>query len=40
MKSYEKMVIHERLLTLGNKPGVAEGDMVGGWGNWVMGTMM
>ena len=28
---------HERLLTLGNKQRVAEGEVGGGWGNWVMG---
>ena len=27
---------HERLLTLGNKKRVAEGEVGGGWGSWVM----
>ena len=29
---------HERLLILGNKQRVAEGEVVGGWDNWVMST--
>ena len=29
---------HERLLTLGNKLGVVEGEVEGGGGDWVTGT--
>ena len=29
---------HERLLTLGNEQEVVEGEVVGGWGDWVTGT--
>ena len=28
---------HERLLTLGNKLGVVEGEVGGDWGDWVTG---
>ena len=28
---------HERLLTLGSKQRIAEGEVGGGWRNWVMG---
>ena len=34
----EKETNYERLLTLGNKQGVVEGKVGGGWGDWVMGT--
>ena len=34
----ERETNHERLLTLGNKQRVVEGELAGGWGNWVMGT--
>ena len=34
----ERETNHERLLTLGNKQRAAEGEVVEGWGNWVMGT--
>ena len=33
----ERVTKHERLLTLGNKQGVVEGEWVGEWGDWVMG---
>ena len=29
---------HERLLTLGNEQGIVEGEVGGGWGDWVTGT--
>ena len=29
---------HKRLQTLGNEQGVVEGEVVVGWGDWVMGT--
>ena len=29
---------HERHLTLGNEQGVVEGEVEGGWDDWVMGT--
>ena len=29
---------HERLLILGNEQGIVEGEVGGGWGDWVMGT--
>ena len=32
------MTEHERLLTLGNKQGVGEGEVDGVRGDWVMGT--
>ena len=35
----ERETEHGRLLTLGNKLGVVEGEVGGGWGgDWVMGT--
>ena len=34
----ERETKHERLLILGNKGLLAEGEMGGAWGNWVMGT--
>ena len=34
----ERVTKHERLLTLGNELGVVEGEVGGGWGDWVMGT--
>ena len=34
----ERETEHERLLTLGNEQGVVEGEVVEGWGDWVMGT--
>ena len=34
----ERKTTHKRLLTLGNKQWVAEGEVGGGWGDWVMGT--
>ena len=34
----ERETNHERLLTLGNKQTVAEGEVGGGWGIWVTGT--
>ena len=33
----ERETEHERLLTLGNE-GVVEGEVGGGWGDWVTGT--
>ena len=35
MKS-ERKTNHKRLLIIGNKLKVAGGEVVGGWGNWVM----
>ena len=29
---------HEKHLTLGNEQAVVEGEVVGVWGDWVMGT--
>ena len=29
---------HERLLTLGKEQWVVEGEVDGGWGDWVTGT--
>ena len=37
-KFLKKTNKHERLLTLGNKYRVAEGEVGAGWGNWVMGS--
>ena len=34
----ERETEHERLLTLGNKLGVVEGEVGGGEGDWVAGT--
>ena len=34
----ERETEHERLLTLGNELGVVEGEVGGGWGDWVTGT--
>ena len=34
----ERVTEHERLLTLGNEQGVVEGEVGGGWGDWVTGT--
>ena len=34
----ERMIEHERLLTLGNEQWVVEGVVGGVWGDWVMGT--
>ena len=34
----ERETNHERVLTLRNKERVAEGEVDGGWGDWVMGT--
>ena len=34
----EREIEHERLLTLGNQQGVVEGEVGGGWDNWVTGT--
>lgn len=34
----ERETEHERLLTLGSELGVVEGEVGGGWGDWVMGT--
>ena len=34
----ERVTEHERLLTLGNVQGVVEGEVGGGWSDWVMGT--
>ena len=34
----ERMTEHERHLILGNKQGVVEGKVGGGWGDWVTGT--
>ena len=34
----ERVIEHERLLTLGNEQEVVEGEVVGGWGDWVTGT--
>ena len=33
----ERETEHERLQTLGNEQGVVEREVVGGWGDWVMG---
>ena len=34
----ERVIEHERHLTLGNKQGVVEGRWAVGWGDWVTGT--
>ena len=34
----ERVTKQERLLTLGNKQGIVEGEADGGWGDQVMGT--
>ena len=34
----ERVTKHERLLNLGNRQRVVEGEVVRGWSNWVMGT--
>ena len=34
----EWLTAHERLLTLGNEQGVAEGEAGKGMGDWMMGT--
>ena len=34
----ERETEHERLLTLGNEQGIVEGEVGGGWDDWVMGT--
>ena len=34
----ERETNHERLLTLGNKQKVVEGEVGRGWGNWVTGN--
>lgn len=33
----ERETEHERLLTLGHELGVVEGEVGGGWGDWVTG---
>ena len=38
MKISVRVTKHERLLTLGNEQGVVEGEVGGGWGDWVTGT--
>ena len=38
MKISVRVTKHERHLTLGNKQGVVEREVGGGWGDWVMGT--
>ena len=37
-KTLEKVTKHERLLTLGNKQRVVEGEVGGEWGDCVTGT--
>ena len=39
MKISVRVTKHERHLTLGNEQGVVEGEVGGGWGNWVTGTV-
>ena len=34
----ERVTKHERLLTLRNEQRVVEGEVGGGWGNWVIST--
>ena len=34
----ERVTKHERLLTLGNEQVEVEGEVAGGWDNWVTGT--
>ena len=34
----ERETDHERLLTLGNAQRAVEGEVGGGWGDWVTGT--
>ena len=34
----ERVIEHERLLTLGNEQGVVEWEVGGSWGDWVTGT--
>ena len=38
MKISVRVTKHERHLTLGNEQWVVEGEVGGGWGDWVMGT--
>ena len=38
MKISVRVTKHERHLTLGNEQGVVEGEVGGGWGDWVMGN--
>ena len=38
LEKLERVTKHERLLTRGNEQGVVEGEVVEGWGDWVMGT--
>ena len=38
MKISVRVTKHERHVTLGNEQGVVEGEVVEGWGDWVMGT--
>ena len=37
MGNIVRVTEHERYLTLGNKQGVVEGVVAGGWGDWYLG---
>ena len=38
MKISVRVTKHERHITLVNEQGVVDGEVDGGWGDWVMGT--